>query len=140
MGNWNVPEVCMWLDKNAAGSYVKGFMNKDINGMHLENLNVLLMIECGVILALEQVMTVLHFSPVGIDFDFQARLTRLMQSEKALRLVGSEEFATDCGADFTEVSVDNSQQMAAASSSFKPESHSDRDILISVDEDDDSQL
>lgn len=92
----------MWLDKNGAGSYCKGFLAKDISGAMLENITVPQMNECGVVLASEQ-----------------TRLTRLIQNEKALRLARGENFGTerfDQGGDKTDLSVDDSMSATASRS------------------------
>ncbi len=112
----------MWLDKNGAGSYCKGFLAKDITGALLENMNVQTMNDCGVVLASEQ-----------------TRLTRLIQNEKALRLARGENFGTDRfdpTADKTDLSVDDSMSTTTARSTA--DHHTARAIDVNNEEEDES--
>jgi len=76
MKSWTVPEVCMWLDKNNAANYVKGFLQQDVNGLTLEAMTPGTLEACGVVLVSEQ-----------------DRLLRLLDNEKALRSARGEHFS-----------------------------------------------
>lgn len=54
MASWTTPEVLMWLDANNAGSYIRGFQARDVDGTALERLGREQLVEFGIVLDSEQ--------------------------------------------------------------------------------------
>ena len=88
MNQWTVPEVCMWLEKIGAASYIKTFLNKDVSGAQLEQLTMDGLNDLGIVLTSEK-----------------NRIYKLITEEKAQRIQAAKANDTETSVDDTSVTT-----------------------------------